>query len=223
MTQGKARAHELAKEVGVTAKEVLALLSSWGEFVKSASSVVEAPFARRVREHFAARQPRPITARDYGVSADLTHPTVHDDGGFGAALEKARRQSRRTSSGSQKPGEIENAIYRYLIDPRRTRRGGYTPEERDRAERLMQRWLETWLDDMAEWIRVSGGEHPDIAVKLCAAGLTPADADLRLGFGRIDPTRDTIVRRVIKGNLGIKDAVRQVSEFRRSQQATGSD
>jgi hypothetical protein len=87
----------------------------------------------------------------------------------------------------------------------------------------MRRWLETWLDDMAEWIRVSGGEHPDVAVQLSAAGLTTADADLRLGFGRIDPTRDTMIRQVIKSTLGIKDAVRQVNEFRRSQSATGSD
>ena len=43
---GKARVHELAKELGVTSKEVLAKLSDLGEFVKSASSTVEAPVAR---------------------------------------------------------------------------------------------------------------------------------------------------------------------------------
>ncbi|MCV7022392.1 translation initiation factor IF-2 N-terminal domain-containing protein, partial [Mycolicibacterium novocastrense] len=49
---GKARVHELAKELGVTSKEVLARLSEQGEFVKSASSTVEAPVARRLRESF---------------------------------------------------------------------------------------------------------------------------------------------------------------------------
>ncbi|WP_264002928.1 translation initiation factor IF-2 N-terminal domain-containing protein, partial [Mycolicibacterium chitae] len=48
----KARVHELAKELGVTSKEVLARLSEQGEFVKSASSTVEAPVARRLRESF---------------------------------------------------------------------------------------------------------------------------------------------------------------------------
>ncbi|MGB5111211.1 MAG: hypothetical protein WBO08_06165 [Mycobacterium sp.] len=67
---------------------------------------------------------------------------------------------------SHKPGEIETALYRCVIDPVRTRRGNNTPEEHDRVERLLHRWLETWLDDMAEWIRVSGGQHPDVAVKL---------------------------------------------------------
>jgi Translation initiation factor IF-2, N-terminal region len=49
---GKARVHTLAKELGVPAKEVLAWLSEHGKFVKSASSTVEAPVARRLRENF---------------------------------------------------------------------------------------------------------------------------------------------------------------------------
>ena len=54
---GKARVHELAKELGVTSKEVLARLSEQGEFVKSASSTVEAPVARRLREAFGGPKP----------------------------------------------------------------------------------------------------------------------------------------------------------------------
>lgn len=49
---GKARVHELAKELGVTSKEVLARLSDQGEFVKSASSTVEGPVAARLRNSF---------------------------------------------------------------------------------------------------------------------------------------------------------------------------
>ncbi|BDH56950.1 translation initiation factor IF-2 [Tsukamurella sp. PLM1] len=52
---GKARVHELAKELGVTSKEVLARLSEQGEFVKSASSTVEAPVARRLRESYGSK------------------------------------------------------------------------------------------------------------------------------------------------------------------------
>ncbi|MDT5006534.1 MAG: translation initiation factor [Mycobacterium sp.] len=54
---GKARVHELAKELGVTSKEVLARLSEQGEFVKSASSTVEAPVARRLREALGGPKP----------------------------------------------------------------------------------------------------------------------------------------------------------------------
>ncbi len=52
---GKARVHELAKELGVTSKQVLERLKEQGEFVKSASSTVEAPVARRLRESFPSK------------------------------------------------------------------------------------------------------------------------------------------------------------------------
>jgi translation initiation factor IF-2 len=46
---GKPRVHELAKELGVESKIVLAKLQEMGEYVKSASSTIEAPVARRLR------------------------------------------------------------------------------------------------------------------------------------------------------------------------------
>jgi translation initiation factor IF-2 len=49
---GKARVHELAKELGKDSKSVLAWLKENGEFVKSASSTIEAPVARKLREAF---------------------------------------------------------------------------------------------------------------------------------------------------------------------------
>lgn len=52
---GKARVHELAKELGVTSKQLLETLNEQGEFVKSASSTVEAPVARRIRKQFAEK------------------------------------------------------------------------------------------------------------------------------------------------------------------------
>jgi translation initiation factor IF-2 len=48
----KVRVHELAKELGVESKVVLATLKDMGEFVKSASSTVEAPVVRRLNEQF---------------------------------------------------------------------------------------------------------------------------------------------------------------------------
>jgi translation initiation factor IF-2 len=79
---GKARVHELAKELGVTSKEVLARLSEQGEFVKSASSTVEAPVARRLRESFGGSKPAQektagngaAAAKGQGVQAARTAP-----------------------------------------------------------------------------------------------------------------------------------------------------
>ena len=49
----KVRVYELAKEFGVESKVVLAKLGDLGEFVRSASSTVEAPVVRKLREAFA--------------------------------------------------------------------------------------------------------------------------------------------------------------------------
>ncbi|ETY70878.1 translation initiation factor IF-2 [Bifidobacterium moukalabense] len=49
----KARVYELAKEFGVDSKTVLSKLEAMGEFVKSASSTVEPPVARKLRNAFS--------------------------------------------------------------------------------------------------------------------------------------------------------------------------
>jgi translation initiation factor IF-2 len=56
---GKARVSALAKELGVTSKEVLAKLQEMGEYVKSASSTVEAPVERQLRSAFPAPAEKP--------------------------------------------------------------------------------------------------------------------------------------------------------------------
>ncbi|WBB98596.1 MULTISPECIES: translation initiation factor IF-2 [unclassified Solwaraspora] len=76
---GKARVHELAKELGVESKTVLAKLKEMGEFVKSASSTVEAPVARRLRGAFAAASQSSspsAPARPAAAPTNSTEPRV---------------------------------------------------------------------------------------------------------------------------------------------------
>ena len=47
----KVRVHELAKELGITSKKLLEVLKASGEFVKSASSTIEAPVVRKAHEY----------------------------------------------------------------------------------------------------------------------------------------------------------------------------
>ena len=67
---GKARVSALAKELGVTSKEVLAKLQEMGEYVKSASSTVEAPVERQLREAFPAAAPKPAKKPKRKLSAE---------------------------------------------------------------------------------------------------------------------------------------------------------
>ena len=64
----KVRVYELAKEFGVESKAVMAKLQEMGEFVRSASSTIEAPVVRRLTEAFAAQSSaaqslRPVKAQ----------------------------------------------------------------------------------------------------------------------------------------------------------------
>lgn len=58
----KVRVHELAKELGITAKQLLLWAAQQGEFPRSASSIPPAPVARRLRETYAGHSNRPARA-----------------------------------------------------------------------------------------------------------------------------------------------------------------
>src|SRR5579862_4997936 len=76
----KVRVYELAKEFGVESKAVMAELEKMGEFVRSASSTIEAPVVRRLKESFkggssssrqggGSAEPRPAPPRRDPVGA----------------------------------------------------------------------------------------------------------------------------------------------------------
>lgn len=50
----KVRVYELAKELGLTSKQLLGKLNDMGEFVRSASSTIEAPVVRRLRDQIGS-------------------------------------------------------------------------------------------------------------------------------------------------------------------------
>ncbi|MDT4921469.1 MAG: translation initiation factor, partial [Pseudonocardiales bacterium] len=56
---GKIRVSALAKELGLTSKAAIEKLTEMGEYVKTASSTVEAPVARKLREAFPDAAPAP--------------------------------------------------------------------------------------------------------------------------------------------------------------------
>ena len=65
----KVRVYELAKEFGVESKAVMDQLKEMGEFVRSASSTIEAPVVRRLKEAFSAKaadQPAPANQASQG-------------------------------------------------------------------------------------------------------------------------------------------------------------
>ncbi len=65
----KVRVYELAKEFGVESKAVMAKLQEMGEFVRSASSTIEAPVVRRLKDEFAGQVAKASNGDGRGTSA----------------------------------------------------------------------------------------------------------------------------------------------------------
>jgi translation initiation factor IF-2 len=72
----KVRVYELAKEFGVESKAVMAKLQEMGEFVRSASSTIEAPVVRRLKEAFSAQQPKAQSGNGQRRSAASAGPAA---------------------------------------------------------------------------------------------------------------------------------------------------
>jgi translation initiation factor IF-2 len=105
---GKARVHELAKELGVDSKTVLAKLKEMGEFVKSASSTVEAPVARRLRGALEASNgsaPAPAAAPSAPTSS-RTQTTARPTPPRRPAAPAAGTPSVPTSPAAPTPGPV---------------------------------------------------------------------------------------------------------------------
>ena len=114
----KVRVHELAKELGVTSKKLLATLKENGEFVKSASSTIEAPVVRKAREYFEAH-PELVESKGSAKPAPRKpvrkHPVAPDAVDMPAgsasivdvtaqAKAAANSGAARTGTGAPKPG-----------------------------------------------------------------------------------------------------------------------
>ena len=107
----KVRVYELAKELGVDSKTVLAEAKDLGEFVRSASSTLEAPVVRRLREKLTtgaepAKKPAPAgaTARSGPASVAVgrqsptpTAPSTGSPAGRPAAPPATEAPAARTS------------------------------------------------------------------------------------------------------------------------------
>ncbi|WP_196771011.1 translation initiation factor IF-2 N-terminal domain-containing protein, partial [Mycobacterium colombiense] len=111
---GKARVHELAKELGVTSKEVLARLNDQGEFVKSASSTVEAPVARRLRESFgggkaAEKAPAKASAQAGAKAPAAKAPDKSLDKALDNAIGSAGGNGEATATPA-KPGALQASV-----------------------------------------------------------------------------------------------------------------
>ncbi|WP_424935430.1 MULTISPECIES: translation initiation factor IF-2 [Bacteria] len=110
----KPRVHEIAAELGVDSKFALAKLKELGEFVKSPSSTIEPPVARKLRAAIEADQPstgagaasapKPSAAPKPGPKAPAPKPGPAPKPAPAAEAPSAPVEKATTSSAAPKPG-----------------------------------------------------------------------------------------------------------------------
>ena len=98
----KQRVYELAKDLGVDSKTVLEKLKDMGEFVKSASSTVEAPVVRRLKESLA---PQSEGASGKKPSAKPARPRS------AASMKPSPASARRASSPSDSMAHHAESVH----------------------------------------------------------------------------------------------------------------
>jgi translation initiation factor IF-2 len=103
----KQRVYELAKGLGVDSKAVLEKLKDMGEFVKSASSTVEAPVVRRLKNAFAQSESQQADIHKPGAGATGTPGGATPrsaNAGRNAAHSAAHDRSQERAEGVIRPG-----------------------------------------------------------------------------------------------------------------------
>ena len=104
----KVRVYELAKELGLESKELLAKLQEVGEFVRSASSTVEAPVVRKLMEKFPdmkaaeASAEKPKTAKKAAAKKGAAPSQEEIDAAI-AQLDEATRSQLGIQAGQAAP------------------------------------------------------------------------------------------------------------------------
>jgi hypothetical protein len=185
---GKARVHELAAELGVPAKDVLAKLKELGEFVKSASSTVDAPVARRLRECYRQRPAgqRPVVPRP---AVSPPHAAVTGQRGVSSPSRRtpfaplpSRRPRREWYRGEEPQGLTRFLLDNYVVKQRDPEQKPpsrpYWDDEVRRARKLSDEWAGTLLEglefsDILRWVRAGwSAEHAGV---LHRAGIPPEE------------------------------------------------
>ena len=112
----KVRVYELAKELGLESKELLAKLQEVGEFVRSASSTVEAPVVRKLMEKFPDMKPVEAAPKATKKAAakkaapKKAEPTQEEIDAAIAQLDESTRNQLGISAGATAPISTQSVV-----------------------------------------------------------------------------------------------------------------
>lgn len=237
------RVYELAKQLGWTSSQLITVLKERGEYVKSAASRVESPVVRAMLRDFAAE----ISTSTEEFTEGVFDPIIYgrsaatkdaSDAKLSFAADLARIKAQPSPANNRRTPQhswmtpILKALLDEVIVPARPNHlgapeGPYYAWEVKKAKALHQQWVREQLngldgedDTIIEWIRLTqDGQRPHLATELSRSGIAVVEAALRLRYGRVDPNSDNIFQRFRDGRISRTEAVSEVHQWRRNQNA----
>lgn len=189
----KVRVFELAKELGVGSKDLIRKLAEQGEFVKSASSTLEAPVVRRIRQQLVGKLPTPSSDRHRPVGGNNPFAqqawTDRPLGPQQQGRPRGRGAARLSSPGAARVSpELDEASRIFGVDPsvlKPARTGRVVPSQTDP-------WLVALIDpaEKRQWLNAGLTESDHAVAKQCRQiGMTPKDLLIAFPHGESALTR----------------------------------
>lgn len=207
---GKSRVHQIAQEFGVDSKVVLARLKEMGEFVKSASSTIEAPVAARLREALTTGEStQPVRSATPNGHCQPSRPVPL------AAPLPLKRKRREWYRGEPLPDFTKRILDEYVVaraDPDfRPKGAAYFEDEVKRARETADEWASTLLegltiDDVLLWIDSDVVIHAKDAPALHRAGIHPTE----IGWSYEDGGQQTLGERLFFGRWTAEQVIIEV-------------
>jgi translation initiation factor IF-2 len=177
----KKRVHEIAKEKGISSKEVLAVLQKAGLDVKAAASSVDEADVARAFGNGAAAEP---AAQDAPAKKADAAPTGDGAGEASPGQRPPRARPTRGGRGGEQTPDEGGRRRRVVIDSQASRRDRppppqQQPRRRGRGRRRRPRWVEPDLEAEAA-ARAAPKEEPVTEIQ---SGATVKEVAESLGLG----------------------------------------
>lgn len=188
----KVRVFELAKELGISSKDLIRKLAEQGEFVKSASSTLEAPVVVRMKRVMSGNSPTPRAQRRSTPGNNPFARQAWSDRPLGPQQQRPSRSrgaARHSPSGTARNSpELDEAARIFGVDPSvlkpaRTGRG---------ISSQADPWLLALIDpaEKRQWLNAGLTENDLAVVKQCRQiGMTPEDLLVAFPHGESALTR----------------------------------
>lgn len=224
------RVYELAKKLGLESKELLAQLQQMGEFVRSASSTIEAPVVQKLIDRLQGtgrESAAPVIRRRPGAASNEAKESPgRGNNPYSSTTVNGplpRRQARRRSqslpsapeSGPDEVDADEQAIARYLgVSPRRSgppKRRSSRPQPGSIAPaKTSDPWALNWFDADEKKVWLDAGIYDaQLAADARDAGLGPDDVKLYILVWNLTVAQATYAKRL---KLTDDDLSRMVGE-----------